>query len=89
MTYELKTRGSDRRFKIIDRGRLTALDDPEVKALASRYGKAEDLLREDWIPAIPGINVKGDFQKDYGSNPLGYVLREAEEIKKGNYPYLF
>lgn len=89
MTYELKTRGSDRRFKIIDRGRLTALDDPEVKALASRYGKADDLLREDWIPAIPGINVKGDFQKDYGGNPLAYVLREAEEIKKGTYPYLF
>ncbi|MBI3940068.1 MAG: hypothetical protein HY315_04480 [Acidobacteria bacterium] len=88
MTYEVKTRGTDRRFKIIDRGRMTALDDPEVKALSSRYGSAEDLLKEDWIPAIPGINVKGDFQKDYADDPFAYVQKEVEEVRKGTYKYL-
>ncbi|MBI3940063.1 MAG: hypothetical protein HY315_04455 [Acidobacteria bacterium] len=88
ITYEMKTRGGAPPFKISDRGRLTALDDPEVKALASRYGKAEELLKEDWVPAMPGINMDGDFLRDYAGNPLSYVQREADEIRNGTYKYL-
>lgn len=48
--------------KLIENGRLLALDDPEVRAVASRFGSPEELLAEDWIPAIPGANVaKGSF----------------------------
>ncbi|MBI3940810.1 MAG: hypothetical protein HY315_08245 [Acidobacteria bacterium] len=81
-TYDVKTRGSARRLKIIDKGHLTALDDPEVRALASRYGEADQLLREDWIPAIPGINTKGDFMRDFGSDPLLYRKREVQLLSK-------
>ncbi len=36
-----------------------ALDDAEVRSLASRYGTPDELLREAWFPAIPGVNVPG------------------------------
>lgn len=39
-------------------GRLTVLDDPEVRRVAAKYGNPDELLKEDWIPAIPGVNVK-------------------------------
>lgn len=42
--------------RIIDKGHLTALDDPEIIDLAAKYGDPADLLREDWIPAVSGVN---------------------------------
>ena len=43
---------------IVDKGHLTALDDPEVRRVASKYGDPDELLREDWVPAIKGVNVE-------------------------------
>jgi hypothetical protein len=37
---------------LIDLGHLTALDDAEVQELAAQLGSVEDLLEEEWIPAI-------------------------------------
>jgi len=37
---------------IIDLGHLTVLDDAEVQELAAQLGSVEDLLEEEWIPAI-------------------------------------
>lgn len=42
---------------VIDKGHLVALDDPEVIRLAAKYGDPEHLLREDWIPAVQGVNA--------------------------------
>ncbi len=35
---------------IIENGHLLALDDPEVRNIAERYGDPDELLREDWVP---------------------------------------
>jgi hypothetical protein len=64
---------------IIDKGHLTALDDPEVRSLASRYGDPDELLKLAWIPAIPGINAPGDYTRDYGQDPLSWWRRQAVE----------
>lgn len=77
-TYAIKLRKSGEWVKLIDKGRLTALDDPEVKNLASRYGDPEDLLKEDWVPAIPGINYPGDYMRDYGRDPVSWIKKEHE-----------
>ena len=37
---------------IVDLGHLTALGDEEVRQLAEQLGSLEDLLEEEWIPAI-------------------------------------
>ena len=37
---------------IVDLGHLTALGDEEVRRLAEQLGSVEDLLEEEWIPAI-------------------------------------
>ena len=58
-TYEVSIRGTDQWLTIIDKGRLTALDHPEVRALASRYGDSDEVLKETWIPDLPGITSPG------------------------------
>jgi hypothetical protein len=68
-----------REVKLIDRGRLTALDDPEVRRVAAKYGDPDELLREDWVPAIPGINTDGDYWKDYAADPETYMKHEHRQ----------
>jgi hypothetical protein len=58
--------------RIIDHGRLTALDDPEVRRLAETYGDPADLLREDWIPTVPGINAPGSYDS-YARDPVPWI----------------
>ena len=86
-TYEARLRGTDETIKVVDKGHLMALDDPEIRALASKYGKAGEILDVDWIPAIPGVNVPGDYEKDYGADPSVYFKKEWSQIEAGTYPY--
>ncbi len=60
------------RIRIIEKGRLTALDDPEVRSVAAKYGEPEELLKEDWIPEIPGVSTTGSYE-DYAENPLPWI----------------
>ncbi|MBI3940821.1 MAG: hypothetical protein HY315_08300 [Acidobacteria bacterium] len=87
-TYEAKLRGTDEAVKVTDKGHLAALDDPEIRALASKYGKADEILDVDWVPAIPGINVPGDYAKDYGNDPGAYLKKEWQQIEEGKYPHM-
>lgn len=61
---------------VIEGGRLSAYDDPEVRDCAARYGDPELLLRDDWIPAIPGITAEGSYE-EYARNPAAWVYRHA------------
>ncbi len=65
---------------VIRHGRLTALDDPEVRELASRYGDPDDLLGEDWIPPIPGISTPGDYQADFAADPARVIYGQQAEV---------
>ena len=65
-----------REVKLIDKGHLMALDDPEVREVAAKYGDPDELLAEDWIPAIPGINVEGDYWEDYAQDPWTWIKKE-------------
>ena len=72
----MRLRNADKWVALLDKGRMTSLDHPEVRALASRYGNPDDVLAEDWIPEVPGINAPGDYLKDYAPNP-GQVLDQG------------
>lgn len=79
--YEVKLRPSGEWMKVLDRGRLTLLDtDPDIQRLASIYGDPVEVLKYDWIPAIPGINCPGDYEKDYARDPVPWILKEAETL---------
>lgn len=39
---------------VIDNGRPVALDDPEVRKVAAKYGNPDELLRIDWVPKLNG-----------------------------------
>lgn len=43
--------------KVIDKGHILALDDPAVHKIASKYGDPKELLTEEWIPAVEGVNT--------------------------------
>lgn len=68
--------------KVIENGRLKALDDPEIRELAAKYGDPDELLREDWIPAVPGLNLPGDYDKDYASDPMDFTMTELDICRK-------
>ncbi len=65
---------------VVDKGRLTALDDPDVRQLAAKYGDPDELLREDWIPGIPGINMEGDYMRDYAQDPRAFFQKDYERV---------
>ena len=71
-TYELTTKTGEK-LTVIKDGRITALDDPEVRKIAAKYGDPDVLLKEDWVPPMPGISVPGDYWKEYASDPFSYV----------------
>ncbi len=76
-TYEIKDRQTGEWFKVIDRGRLTVLDDPVVRRVASLIANPNDLLSYDWVPAVPGINWPGDYLRDYAPDPVPWVRRDV------------
>jgi hypothetical protein len=87
-TYEVHLRNTDRWLKVVDRGHMTSLDDPEVRALASRYGDPDRLLAEDWTPEIPGINAPGKYE-DYAANPWKYAKGVIDKAVNGTYEKYF
>jgi len=70
-TYRITTR-QGKEITLIDGGRLTALDDPEVRQLAGTFRDPDQLLREDWIPRIPGISVSGSYD-EFAREPASWI----------------
>ena len=75
LTMEL-TNADGSKTTLINKGRLTTLNDPRVRQEAAKYGDPDRLLEEDWIPAIPGINVPGDYWEDYANDPATYFRKD-------------
>lgn len=85
-TIEIETIDGES-IKVIDEGRLCALDDPEVRRVAERTGDDPDFwLEEDWIPAVPGLNCAGSYES-YAADPTSWTLAELEICR--NYHPLF
>jgi hypothetical protein len=57
---------------VIENGRLSAYDDRVVRDLAARFGDPDELLRDDWVPQIPGITAPGDYS-EYATDPVPWV----------------
>ena len=76
-TYEIQQRDTGEWVKLIDKGRLTALDDPDIVRLANTLGGPE-LLEYDWIPTLPGVNYPGDYLRDYANDPVPWIRRDQD-----------
>jgi hypothetical protein len=87
-TYTIDIRNSNRSVDIIRNGRMTSLDDAEVRALASRYGNPDEILAEDWVHEIPGINAPGSFE-EYARNPYPSHKRVNDEVLAGTYEHFY
>ncbi len=87
-TYRVHLRNTDRWVTLLDRGRLTSLDDVEVRALASRYGNPDQVLAEDWIPDIPGINSAGRYE-DYAGDPWRHAKAVVDKVGDGSYEHFY
>lgn len=81
LTFEVKIRGTQYWHKIVDKGYLSCLEDPGLRAIASRYGDPDELLSYVWIPPLPGINCEGDYLKDYAPDPIAYLKKRMKEGK--------
>ncbi len=85
-TYQLRLRDLDQWATLVEHGGLAALGDVGVRALASRYGNPDTILRRDYIPALPGINAPGKYD-DYARNPGAYWTKWAQSINAGTYEF--
>src|SRR5205823_2456718 len=79
-TYKLRLRNANKWVNLLEKGHMTSLDHPEVRALASRYGDPNYLLTEDWIPEVPGINAPGNFLKDTAGAIAGGAAFTAPSV---------
>ena len=70
-TLVIETRNG-KSITVIDNGRLTAMDDPEIRAVASEFGDPDELLREEWSAPIPGISAPGSYD-EYAANPAKWI----------------
>ncbi|NNE38291.1 MAG: hypothetical protein HKN08_08300 [Gammaproteobacteria bacterium] len=83
-TMKVRIRGTDRWITLVNKGRSTSLDNPEVRALASRYGNPDEVLATEWVPEIPGINAPGNYES-FAEDPFTYNKEVMERIKRGEY----
>jgi hypothetical protein len=88
-TYKVRLRNANKWVNLLEKGHMTSLDNPEVRALASRYGDPNYLLTEDWIPEVPGINAPGNYLRDYAPDPGKYSLGVLDKANKGTYEHYF
>jgi hypothetical protein len=86
-THQAHIRGTDRWVSIVEKGRITALDNPETRAVAAKYGDPDEILRDTFRYDLPGINAPGDYQKDYAQDPWAFMLKYWNAIEKGTYRY--
>lgn len=70
-----------KQIRVIEKGRLTFLDDPDVRRIAAKYGNPDEILNEKWIPAIPGINVPGNYLTDYAPDPYKVIAKQQTELR--------
>ena len=73
---------------VIDEGHLKALDDEAIHDLAARHGDPAELLTEQWIPAIPGLNMPGDYALDYASDPMDWTQTELHVCRRWHHLYM-
>jgi len=84
-TYMMEREGDNE--TLIENGRLGALDDPKIRKLCAKYGDVDLWLDESWNPAVPGLNMDGDYWEHYGKDPLHWVNTELEICR--NYHPMF
>jgi len=79
-TYQVRLRDSGNWLTLIEHGLIQTYNDPEVRALASRYGNPDEMLQRDWIPELPGITSAGDYNSDYASDPGSFWINWANKM---------
>ena len=58
----------------------------QIRALASRYGDPDEILRRDYIPMLPGVNAPGSYD-DYAKNPSAHWTQWAKSVEDGTNAY--
>ncbi len=86
-TYQVRLRDTGNWITLIEHGIIQTYNDPEVRALASRYGDPNQLLRRDWIPELPGITAPGRYNY-YAADPGSHWTRWAHEIENGTNQFI-
>jgi hypothetical protein len=85
-TMQVKIRELDQWITLLEHGGLGSFEDVGVRALASRYGNPNDILRRDYIAPIPGVNMPGSYDA-YARDPGAHWVKWAKSIEAGTYTY--
>jgi hypothetical protein len=86
-TVKWKLRDTGEWITLVDKGQVKAFENPEVRALAAKYGDPDVIFSYDWVPTIPGINAPGNYEKDYAPDPWRWISSMWEQMKNGTYAH--
>ncbi len=84
-TYEATITGGHK-IKLADKGNLLVDQDPEIRAIASKYGDPRDLFRPVNKRPIPGINFPGG-REEYNKSPFQFHMKELKEKIDRTWPF--
>jgi hypothetical protein len=88
-TFRVRIRGTKNSWlTLIDRGKLTSYKSPEVRALASRYGDPDEVVGDDWVPHVPGINAPGKYE-EFAKDPWQTHSMVIKKIESETYEYFY
>ena len=73
---------------LIDKGEVTPLKSPEIRALASRYGNPDEVLSDDWAPYIPGSTRRENFRR-LRQGPVEDFREVMRKIEAGTFEYFY
>ncbi len=85
-TFQVRIRELDRWVTLVEHGGLAALEDVQVRALASRYGNPTQILNRDYVSGLPGINAPGSYDA-YARHPGAFWTEWAQSIEAGKYQF--
>lgn len=86
-TYRWRLADTGEWITLAENGFIKAFENPEVRALAARYGNPDLMFRYEWIPGIPGLNLPGDHARDYAADPWSWIMKEWAQIQSGKYEH--
>ena len=86
LTVKWRLRDTGEVITVSNKGHPTIFQNPELRALASKYGNPDVIFSYDWVPEVPGVNAPNPnaFEK----NPWATIVAQWKQMKAGTYKYL-
>jgi hypothetical protein len=86
-TIKWRLRDTGEIVTVSEKGHPEIFKSAELRALVSKYGNPDTIFSYDWVPDMPGVNMPGNHDRDYGADPFAFLKAEWALLKSGKYTH--